>query len=374
MYYLVYMKFSPTWQIVVMTFALLGFRSFTFAAETCHDWIGSAQLMETTLQVVEESMKSAGILALEIQRERDFELQTKAHAGDLKTKADCGSQNLIFRQLSQNTSLRQTAIFKGEEKCQETNAIVESSKSKNGGSGAFWLLDPVDGTTNLVQGDHYFSISLALVVNQQICFGVVYAPAYHEFYYAFQGQGTHLKDLFNPKGKTIHVSKTDLLKNVMWYTGTEGGSSDPKAVQKNEDTFEVAKVLLPKTRDLRRHGSAALDLASIAVGKADAYFEFSQGLNFWDIAAGILLVQEAGGKVDLVFEEALASSLKKPSVSLTTENQGKIDLLEEERVNETQSNTELSKRRLSYILATNGQTKVHEEFKVLLNQRLRLKR
>jgi len=280
-------------------------------------------------------MRDAGQRILKLRNVGDFQIQQKQNFSDFKTKGDCTSQDTILSALSKNSATK-NANFIGEEKCKGSETILSRKlhDGKSAATDATWILDPIDGTTNYAHGMPHFSISLALVVNREICFGSVYAPVYGEFFYAFAGHGAFLtsKQGKSSQSKRISVSKIDQLKSSLWITGTEGGPK-PEAAKKNKDTFDIALQLLTKTHDLRRTGSAALDLASVASGRIEGYFELSEGLNWWDVAAGILLVSEAGGKV----------TVKEPQGA-------------------TQQNAVELERPIVYILATNGSKEIHEEF------------
>jgi len=147
-----------------------------------------------------------------------------------------------------------------------------------------WIIDPLDGTTNFLRKIPHFSISIALMEDKEVTLGIVYEVMLDVAYTAIKGQGAWAND------KPIKVANTDRLSNAIVVTGFP--------YRKNinmEASFDVLRFCVMNCRGVRRLGSAALDLAYVACGKIDIYYENS--LNIWDIAAGILLVQEAGGKV-----------------------------------------------------------------------------
>lgn len=312
-------------KLICLFIALLFAPSLSFA---CTGWTDSISGRNRILSISEKAIREASRKILKLREVGDFQLQQKQNFSDFKTKGDCTSQDTVLGALSKD-KLTKKANFIGEEKCKGTANLLEQKDNK---LSATWILDPIDGTTNYTHGMPHFSISLALVVNKTICFGAVYAPVYNEFFFAFADQGAFLKKGLG-QAKKISVSKIDELKSSLWITGTEGGPK-AEAAKKNKNTFEIALELLPKSHDLRRTGSAALDLASVASGRVEGYFELSEGLNWWDIAAGILLVSEAGGKV----------SVKEPEGS-TNQNSAELE------------------RPIVYILATNGALQVHDEFK-----------
>jgi myo-inositol-1(or 4)-monophosphatase len=298
----------------------------------CEDFFqDSLHSRDTILKVVEMSLRKSGEKILLLRQQPDFKISTKKNFSDLKTTGDCASQEVILKALA-NSPATQGFQIKAEEKCTETAELVAQSSTNKKSK---WILDPIDGTTNYAHGMPHFSISLALAVQGQLCFGAVYAPVYNEFFYAFKGHGAFLKHSIEQTPTTIHVSKTDKLDSALWITGTEGGQ-DSKAIEKNTNTFAIALKLLPYTQDMRRTGSAALDLASVASGRIDGYFELSEGLNWWDIAAGLVLVEEAGGKIY-------------PSI-------------------ENRSEKNPFENPIVYVLATNGKSQIHDKLEKLVIQ------
>lgn len=147
-----------------------------------------------------------------------------------------------------------------------------------------WIIDPLDGTTNYLHKMDVFSISVALVIDRKVQLGIVHCPALKRTYSALRGQGAYLNN------KAIHCSNTQFLDESLIATGFPYYNFD-----KVEQYLELLKQFMEKTRGLRRLGSAAIDLAMVAAGNFDAFFEMN--LSPWDVAAGALLVEEAGGKV-----------------------------------------------------------------------------
>ncbi len=146
-----------------------------------------------------------------------------------------------------------------------------------------WILDPIDGTTNLIYGYNMSSVSLALYCDGKITFGVVYNPFSGECFTAEKGKGAFLD------GKQIFVSNRVISESIIEF----GAGSTRKAdADKN---FELAKEIFKNCIDIRRICSSALDLCYIADGRIDGYFE--KVLKPWDIAAGSLILEEAGGKI-----------------------------------------------------------------------------
>lgn len=147
-----------------------------------------------------------------------------------------------------------------------------------------WIIDPLDGTTNFLHQLPFFSISVALEFHGEIVLGVVYEVSRNECFYAWKNGGAYVNDV------KIEVSKRTELGDALIATGFP--YYDYRGV---EPYFEVLEFFIKNTRGVRRFGSAALDLAYVACGRFDAYYEYS--LNAWDVAAGVLLVKEAGGKL-----------------------------------------------------------------------------
>lgn len=151
-------------------------------------------------------------------------------------------------------------------------------------SGDFWILDPVDGTTNLIHDYRESAVSLALCEAGAPTLGIVYQPYTGEVFLARRGRGALLN------GRPIHVSRAESLKESLVSVGTS-----PYRKELAKKNFQNFYDVFLRCEDIRRSGSAAIDLAHVACGRIDAYFE--RNLKPWDYAAGMLLVQEAGGSV-----------------------------------------------------------------------------
>jgi len=181
--------------------------------------------------------------------------------------------------------------------------VAEEGTDIRNGSGFTWIIDPLDGTTNYAHGYPCFSVSIALEQEGTIMAGVVYDPMREELFSAQKGQGAFLNE------KKISVSVTDTLLKSLLATGFP---YDRKVSEKNNMNY--FRDLLMASQEVRRDGSAALDLCSVASGRFDGFWELK--LKPWDVAAGSLVVTEAGGmvtdlsgkKVDLHAEEILASN------------------------------------------------------------------
>lgn len=147
-----------------------------------------------------------------------------------------------------------------------------------------WVIDPLDGTTNYLHGFPHYAVSIALRHRQRLEAGVIYDPFKDELFCASRGNGATLND------RKIRVAKPTTLEGALLGTGL------PFREGQDIDTYlATLKALMLRTSGIRRAGSAALDLAYVAAGRLDGFWEF--GLNTWDIAAGCLIIQEAGGLV-----------------------------------------------------------------------------
>ena len=147
-----------------------------------------------------------------------------------------------------------------------------------------WVIDPLDGTSNYLRGIPHWCVSIALVDNGEPLHGVVFDPLRNELFIASRGSGAVLED------KRIRVAERRDLEGALLCTGFP-----PRERARAKPQLDCLNALLEQAEDVRRTGSAALDLAYVACGRFDGYFE--AGVQPWDIAAGVLLVREAGGRV-----------------------------------------------------------------------------
>lgn len=166
----------------------------------------------------------------------------------------------------------------------EAGFITEEDTVSQEEKELMWIIDPLDGTTNFLYKIPHFSISIALAKNNELIFGVVYEVMLDNIYTAIRNEGAF------ENGKPIKVRTSTNLLDAVVVTGFPY-----KRDKSIEATLNILKFCVLNCRGIRRLGSAALDLAYVASGKIDIYYENT--LNIWDMAAGVLLVQEAGGKV-----------------------------------------------------------------------------
>ena len=148
-----------------------------------------------------------------------------------------------------------------------------------------WIIDPIDGTANFLHGIPHFAISVGLEHNTEIICGIVYDPIKDEMFLAEKGNGSYLNN------QRMRVSSRSKLKNCIIFTGGPKIESKDKEISLEEYKKFSSKVTIP----IRKFGSASLDMAYVAAGRCDGFWQ--RNLNYWDIAAGIILVKEAGGFV-----------------------------------------------------------------------------
>lgn len=206
-------------------------------------------------------------------------------AADYVTEVDRQVQDFIQKELGERYPEIQ---FLGEEKDNDSIDL----------SGRAWVLDPVDGTTNLIHDYRRSTISLALAENAHIVAGIVYQPYTEELFFAKRGEGAYLN------GRTIHVSGAQTMAESLITIGTNPYEKETLG----EISFRNIYSVFMDSQDIRRSGSAALDLAEVAAGRTDGFFE--RKLNIWDYAAGSLLVAEAGGHVTDYAGNELSCAMK----------------------------------------------------------------
>jgi len=163
-------------------------------------------------------------------------------------------------------------------------AVLGEEGGAKGKSRSVWVIDPIDGNSNYLRGHPHFCVSIALVEDGIPTHGVVFDPLRNELFTASRGAGAVLND------KRIRCAQRLTLEGAMLATGFA-----PRERARAPAQLDCIRVLLEQAEDVRRSGSAALDLAYVACGRVDGYFE--AGVKPWDIAAGMLLVREAGGNV-----------------------------------------------------------------------------
>lgn len=170
-------------------------------------------------------------------------------------------------------------------KAHPNHAILGEESGETSGEEFTWIIDPIDGTRNFIHGYPQFAVSIGIRYKGKIEHGVIYDPVSHELFTASRGKGARLNDT------RIRVSKRTQLEDCLIATGFTHRSSKPLLAAH----LGALETLIPQCGDIRRPGAATLDLAYVACGRLDGFWEL--GLKIWDIAAGTLLIKEAGGLV-----------------------------------------------------------------------------
>jgi len=217
-----------------------------------------------------EVAKAAAVKAGNILRERINGSREITYKGEINlvTEMDRLSEKMVVETI--------LGAFPDHGVLAEEEAQIENS------SGFLWIIDPLDGTTNYAHGYPSFSVSIGLESSGDVIVGVVYDPMRDELFSAARGQGAFLN------GDPIAVSRTDVLIRSLLATGFPYDRSASK-----ENNLNYFNALIMASQEIRRSGSASLDLCALAAGRLDGYWELK--LQPWDVAAGSLIVQEAGG-------------------------------------------------------------------------------
>jgi myo-inositol-1(or 4)-monophosphatase len=237
------------------------------------------ELLDFTIRVAEKAGKRILKEAKKIKVE-------KKGIRDLVTNADKAAEKLIIKEIQKQ--FPDHGII-AEEQAQNKNEINKLSSCPY-----IWIIDPLDGTTNFTHGLQQFAVSIGVIktasakksknfeyITGELICGVVFAPKLGEIFYAEKGKGAYRN------GKKIQVSKRKKLADSLMVTGFP--------YKDKEINLPYLEKIVQKARGMRRFGAASLDMCYIAAGHFDGYWEF--GLKAWDIAAGTLILNEAGGKV-----------------------------------------------------------------------------
>ncbi|MGY8843903.1 MAG: inositol monophosphatase family protein [Gammaproteobacteria bacterium] len=225
--------------------------------------------MQPMLNIAIRAARRAGTIVSRAQnRLYDLKIELKGH-NDYVTQTDVEAEAAIIEVLNE---------------AYPSHSIVAEESGSSGASDFKWIIDPIDGTLNFIHGFPSYAISIALQVKGRLEQAVIYDPTRDEMYTASRGAGAQLN------GQRIRVSpRTELDSSIL-------GTGFPLRNKNKLPNYLLGfTTLLNKSADIRRTGSAALDLAYVACGRLDGYWEFD--LHEWDIAAGALLVQESGGLI-----------------------------------------------------------------------------
>lgn len=226
--------------------------------------------------MIKAARRAAKSLVKDFREVENLQVSTKG-PGDFVSKADREAERLIKEELMGG---RPTYGWLGEETGEEPGQDPTRR----------WIVDPLDGTTNFLHGMPHWAISIALEHKGEIVSGVVYDPAKDEMFWAEKGAGAWLND-----SRRIRVSGRRTMSEAVFATGVPFGAKKTLPA-----TLQDLARLMPACAGVRRWGAASLDLAYVAAGRYDGYWE--RELQPWDIAAGLLLVKEAGGMVGPVRE------------------------------------------------------------------------
>tara|TARA_B100000963_G_C22511518_1_gene618592 strand:+ start:203 stop:1006 length:804 start_codon:yes stop_codon:yes gene_type:complete len=234
--------------------------------------------------ITKACLKASRSLIRDFGEIENLQVSTKG-PGDFVTSADKRTEKIIIEELQK--AHPDYGII-----TEESGNINIANKSNR------WIIDPIDGTTNFLNGIPQFAISIGYEEENEIKCGVIFDPIKNEMFCAEKGNGSYLNN------SRIRVSNKKKLKDALIVTGGPRQSSKIK-----EDIFsEFIKVSNNILSPIRKFGSAALDLAYVACGRFDGYWQ--RELNYWDIAAGIIILKEAGGFVDF-FEKDNKDPLKR---------------------------------------------------------------
>jgi len=220
-------------------------------------------------QVIETSKKAGAFIREERQKFDPNKVEYKG-LNDMVSYVDKTAEQIIVTALEQILP--------------EAGFITEEQTKTNIAEQYNWIIDPLDGTTNFIHGVPSFSVSIALKEYDELVLGVVYEINLDECFYAIKGQPAYLN------GKEIHVSNKPKVADSLIATGFPYYD-----FSKQPAYIELFTELMKSCHGLRRLGSAAVDLAYTACGRFDAFYEYN--LNAWDIAAGVVIVRQAGGEV-----------------------------------------------------------------------------
>lgn len=231
-------------------------------------------LKKAQTSAVHSALKAGAFLAGKFGKFRTLKEKDNQ---SLVTEADQGAEKIILSALRKQFN--------------QDHFNAEETGSSIGDSEFRWHVDPLDGTTNFVHSFPFFCVSIGLEwirpKGSEIVMGVIYQPMTKDLYFARKGAGAF------KNGKRMRVSKRAELRNALFSTGF---SIDPDRFRKSE--IENLISVSDQTRGIRRTGSAALDLTFVATGQFDGFWE--RGLNTWDVAAGVSLIQEAGGTISQI--------------------------------------------------------------------------
>ena len=233
--------------------------------------------------ITKACMKASRSLIRDFGEIENLQVSSKG-PGDFVTSADRRTEKILIEELQK--AHPEYGIIT------EETGVINKSNTKNR-----WIIDPIDGTFNFMNGIPQFAISIGYEEDNEIKCGVIFNPIMNEMFCAEKGNGAYLNN------SRIRVSNKSKIKDALIVTGGPKGASEIK-----EKIFSEYINVSNNVANVRKFGSAALDTAYVACGRFDGYWQ--RELNYWDIAAGIIILKEAGGFVDF-FEEDKNAPLKK---------------------------------------------------------------
>ncbi len=239
----------------------------------------SSLVAPSNAEVLQVAISAADLAAKtisEIRASANLKISEKSGNHDIVTQADLAAEKVIIETIRKQFPDHR---FLAEE---SFNSLTNFDFN-----GPVWIIDPIDGTTNFSLGQTLCSISIAFAWNGVVQVGVINCCFIGELFTAVKGQGAQLN------GQPIAVGKAEGLRGAVIATGTVFNRKDPESLPKMLATIGS---LLPQIRDIRRTGACTIDMAWVACGRLDGYFE---SVNPWDMAAGALLIKEAGGVVSV---------------------------------------------------------------------------
>jgi len=220
--------------------------------------------------MVKACRKASKVLIRDFGEVENLQVSIKG-PGDFVTASDKRVEKILIEEL---------------QKARPTYSILSEEIGKINNDESFkWIIDPIDGTANFLHGIPHFAISVGLERDKEIICGIIYDPIKDEMFIAEKGNGSYLNN------QRIRVSSRSKLKDCVIFTGGPKHEAENRELALKEYYNFSSKVLIP----IRKMGSASLDMAYVAAGRSDGFFQ--RNLNYWDIAAGIIIVKEAGGFV-----------------------------------------------------------------------------
>lgn len=227
-------------------------------------------MREPLLNIAIEAARAAGTIIHRAMKRMDTVKIAEKHPNDFVTEVDKRVEEEII------------AIVR---KAYPSHGFLGEEGGEIEGDDYLWVIDPIDGTRNFIHGFPHFAVSIAIMHKGKIEHGVIYDPNREELFTATRGKGAQLNN------RRIRVSERKRLEDCLLGTGFAYRHTDKDDVA----PMNILQSIIPICGDVRRAGAATLDLAYVACGRLDGFWE--KGLKLWDIAAGILLVKEAGGMI-----------------------------------------------------------------------------